>query len=288
MRAILMLCATLAFSLHASALQQVTPAAGDAQVGYVNYSPDQVTLIRVQRGALTRIVLAPDEHILDNGAATGQNADCSKPDNAWCVHAERGANQVLLRPRASATDNNLELRTDKRDYSFRFEVADQETPAAQTKPHAAHSALAMYRVIFRYPEAAKDTAATAGPPAAAALARAARPLPRNWQYTMQALPGAEDIAPSLVFDDGRFTYFQFAASRELPTIFVISAAGEEARINFHIDEHDPGMVVVERLGHRFVLRLGSAVVGIWNEAFDIRGRRPVDNSTVDGMVRDWR
>jgi len=48
------------------------------------------------------------------------------------------------------------------------------------------------------------------------------------------------------------------------------------------------MVVVERLGRRFMLRLGVATVGIWNEAFDAEGRRPVDNTTVEGVARELR
>ena len=276
----ILLCCPLAWPLWAHAARQPIPASQDAQIGFIDYMSDEVTLIRVQRGTATRIVLAADEHILSDGAATGFPADCSKPEQAWCMRADPGGNQIVVRPKENATHNNLELRTDKRDYSFRFDTADTIRPNSDS--------LALLRVIFRYPATVPALAANAAAPDPAQLLRAAHPVPRNWRYTMQALAGADDITPALVFDDGRFTYFQFAASREVPTIYAISAAGEEARVNFHIDQHDPGMVVVERLGRRFMLRLGVATVGIWNEAFDAEGRRPVDNTTVEGVARELR
>jgi type IV secretion system protein VirB9 len=262
-------------------------------VCYVEYQADEVTLITVQRGVATRIILGADEQILKDGAGTGFSADCSKPEFEWCMRAAAGANQILVRPKDNATFNNLELRTDKRDYSFRFEIVGQTTRRGDPAGGKA-AATPQYRVTFRYPAARRPTApdhpnAAALPkPTAADIIKATRPQPRNWQYSMQVLPGAEDIVPAIVFDDGRFTYFQFPANREVPTIYAISPSGEEARVNFHVDEHDAGMLVVERMGRRFVLRLGKAVVGIWNEAYDSYGIAPRDGTTVEGVVRTLR
>jgi type IV secretion system protein VirB9 len=155
----------------------------------------------------------------------------------------------------------------------------------------------MFRVIFRYePSAPPVTAAsllsmdpTAPPPTDRQIVDArvldSKPVMRNTRYSMQVLKGAQDIVPSLVFDDGRFTYFRFANNREIPTIFFISPNGEEARINF---EMEGDLAVVQRMGRRFVLRLGKAVVGIWNEAFDADGVPPVQATTVNGVERTVR
>ncbi|MYN24793.1 TrbG/VirB9 family P-type conjugative transfer protein [Duganella levis] len=276
----------------AAAAQLPVPAGGDARVLYLDYKADDVAIIKVQRGAATRIVLAAQEHILPDGAATGLGADCAKPEHEWCMRADAGGNQVLIRPKERATANNLELRTDKRDYSFRFEVVPDSTKQHKGDGKPRHAAAQpMYRVIFRYSDApAPSTTSPAARPAPtpSELADAARPSPRNWRYTMQVLPGGEDIVPSLAFDDGRFTYFQFPANREMPTIYFVSSAGEEGRVNFHIDPLDPAMVVVERMGRRFVLRLGDAVVGIWNEGFDAYGVPPTDGTTVEGLIRIMR
>jgi len=114
---------------------------------------------------------------------------------------------------------------------------------------------------------------------------AAKPIPRNWKYSMQVLEGGDEIAPGLVFDDGRFTYFRFPANREVPSIYYISPSEEESRINFHMEGD---LAVVQRTGKRFVLRLGNAVVGVWNEGYDPNGLAPVDGVTVDGVRREIR
>lgn len=259
--------------------------AADTRIRHIDYSKDSVILIPVQRGTATRIVLADDERIADNGAATGYTADCAKSELAWCMRADAGGNQVLVRPKSGATSNNLELRTDKRDYSFRFEVLPDATSAAKGN----RAPLPAYRVILRYspPPAMAATAASVAV-SATDLLHDARPAPRNWSYSMQILPGSDDIAPAVVFDDGRFTYLQFPANRELPTIYAVGAGGGEARVNFHMDQHDPGLLVVERMARQFVLRLGGAVIGIWNEAYDSYGAAPADGTTVEGVARTFK
>lgn len=268
------------------------PSGFDARVRYVDYRKDDVTVVNVRRGAVTRIVLADDEKIV--AAATGFGADCSKEVAEWCVRADVGSNQIWVKPRDGATYNNLELKTDKRDYSFDFRLLRDVKGAVPDLEGAHLQSEPMFRVIFRYdPPALPVTAASVlsmdtavAPPTERqivdARVRDSKPVIRNTKYSMQVLKGAEDIVPSLVFDDGRFTYFRFANNREIPTIFFISPNGEEARINF---EMEGDLAMVQRMGRRFVLRLGKAVVGVWNEAFDADGVAPVQATTVDGVER---
>ena len=271
------------------------PGASDPRVRFVTYKADQVTAVSVQRGSVTRLVLSDDEHIAV--AASGFSADCAKPELEWCVRADVGTNQIWVKPKDHATSNNLEVKTDKRDYSFEFKVL--KDPVADRDNRHALRAEPMYRVIFRYPMRAPTLppgllglgVLPGAPPIAdekatvAERLAAAKPTPRNWDYSMQLLTGGDEIAPTLVFDDGRFTYFKFPANREVPSIFYISPNGEEQRINFHMESD---IAVVQRMGRRFVLRLGEAVVGIWNDSFDVDGVAPVAGVTVDGVSRDIR
>jgi type IV secretion system protein VirB9 len=269
-----------------------SPSGFDARVRYVDYRKDDVTVVTVRRGVVTRIVLAEDEKIL--AAATGFTADCSKDAAEWCVRADVGANQIWVKPRDGATYNNLEMKTDKHDYSIEFRLlndvkgtSDPATGRLHTEP--------MYRVIFRYGQpdsmspASLLSSSLPPQPSDADLVKGRvkgdRPVIRNSRYTMQVLKGAADIAPSVVFDDGRFTYFRFSSNREIPTIFFISPTGEEARINFDMQGD---LAVVQRMGRRFVLRLGKAAVGVWNEAFDADGVAPVEATTVPGVERTLR
>lgn len=274
-----------------------TPARDDTRISYVRYSKDDVTVIEVQRGTVTRIVLGADEAIVKDGAATGFQSDCSKSDLEWCIHAAPGTNQVLVKPKDNATHNNLELRTNLRDYSFAFRVLpDAAAPGPSKRAAPSPARLPMYRVVFtfspRSPDGARAAlarvvAATEGVPGLPQKA-ATRPTAKNWNYSMQVAPGSEDIIPSLVFDDGRFTYFRFAANREVPTIFAISPQGEESRVNFHIDPVDSSLLAVQRMGRRFILRLGTSAAGIWNDAFDPDGVAANDGTTVSGVKRVLR
>jgi type IV secretion system protein VirB9 len=268
------------------------PSGFDARVRYVDYRKDDVTVVNVRRGAVTRIVLGDDEKIV--AAATGFSADCAKDAAEWCVRADVGSNQIWVKPRDGATYNNLELKTDRRDYSIEFRLLADVKGAAGAPGESHLQAEPMFRVMFRYPDTtnpdglsavgqtqAKETEANIVDQRVAGW----KPTLRNTKYTMQVLKGAQDIVPSLVFDDGKFTYFRFANNREIPTIFFITPQGEEARINF---EMVGDLAEVQRMGRRFVLRLGKAVVGVWNEAFDPDGVPPIEGTIVNGVERNLR
>jgi type IV secretion system protein VirB9 len=269
------------------------PGAHDARVRYVDYRKDDVTVVYVRRGSVTRIVLGPEEKIAV--AATGFTADCAKDEAEWCLRADVGTSQIWVKPKENATYNNLELKTDKHDYSFEFRLLTDAKGALPVVAVSRAQDEPMFRVIFRYPADIVTPSARTALDAETALQtdasvvdarlRSAKPVLRNTRYSMQVLKGAQDISPSLVFDDGRFTYFRFAGNRDVPTIYFISPSGEEARINFHVEGD---LAVVERTGRRFVLRLGKAVVGIWNDAFDPNGVAPVEGTTVAGVERAVR
>lgn len=279
----------------AMAAQLPVPGNADGRIRYVTYKKDDVTTIHVQRGTATRIVFAADEKILGDAAATGFAADCAKPEFEWCIRADGGSNQLLVKPRDGATHNNLELRTDRRDYSFAFRVLPDAVRQPRSLSPLSARSTPMYRVIFRYPDdalpfdpgARNRLGESRSADLSNQLARV-RPKPSNWRYSMQALAGSNDIIPTMAFDDGRFTYLQFPANREIPTVFYISPSGEEGRINFHMDAADSSLLVLERLSRRLVLRLGRATVGIWNDAYDANGAAASDGTTVEGVARDLR
>ncbi|MDH4078890.1 MAG: TrbG/VirB9 family P-type conjugative transfer protein [Nitrospira sp.] len=290
--------ALLPWSIVSSQAAEIpAPGDGDQRVRYVTYHRDQVTKVTVRRGVVTRIVLGDDERIVIAGS--GFLADCAKPEAEWCIRADVGTNQVWVKPKDQAIHNNLEIRTDKRDYSLEFTVVGHSRSAGKHKPGQQGPEQPMYRVIFRHPLVPPNPATMTAMQASSHRAKQARektdllterleaftPEPRNWTYSMEVLPGGEDIAPALVFDDGRFTYFSFPPNHEIPAIFFLSPLGEETRLNFHMEK---GLAVVQRLGRRFVLRLGEAVVGVWNEAYDSTGVPTVEGTTVSGITRTLR
>ncbi|ESQ79277.1 TrbG/VirB9 family P-type conjugative transfer protein [Asticcacaulis sp. YBE204] len=278
--------ATVASLLSVAYADEPVPSGRDVRVVYMDYHAEAVAKIDVKRGFVSRVVLEDGETIVS--AATGLTADCQSPDSQWCVRADEGTGTIWIKPKAGATRNNLELRTDRRDYSLEFQVVTAK-PVRNRKGKVIRwtSPEPMYRVIYRYPavslapgkrelDLSTASARLLGP-------KPQRPVPRNWAYSMQMAPRSEGIAPSLTFDDGRFTYFRFANNRDVPTLYRITPAGEEERLNFHMDGE---LVVVQRTAERFILRLGDMTVGVWNDAFDPDGVPPNDGTTLDGMRRE--
>jgi type IV secretion system protein VirB9 len=256
----------------------------DVRVRYVTYKPDDVVIINVRRGVVTRVILEADEKITHSG--TGFASQCDKEELEWCIRADQGTNQVWIKPREKATHNNLELATSKRDYSIRFNVL----PDARTGLGVGAD---MYRVIFQYPMeklplpvamygAASAPTSTVDDKALLATRLAARPVARNTKYSMEAIGGGKSIAPSLAFDDGRFTYLRFANNREMPAPFAIGADREEKRVNFHVEGE---LMVIHQVVPQLVLRLGEAVVGIWNDAYDASGVATPKGVAVPGVLR---
>jgi type IV secretion system protein VirB9 len=280
------------------AVQVPDPSPQDGRVRYVTYKKDDVTYVAVQRGTVTRIVLADDETI--QVAATGFPADCAKAGFEWCIRADVGSNQIWVKPEDNATHNNLELHTNKRDYSIEFKVlADSPTGRFVTTGASAKSleTAPMYRVVYRYPVNLPPVSAVLGAAAyqpaggdvselKTTLASAA-PVAKNWKYSMEVLKGGDEIKPSIVFDDGRFTYFRFPGNRPVPPILYVTPSGEEQHVDFHIDPTDKRLVAVERTGAHFNLRLGQSVVGVWNDGYNPGDVSDDSNSgtTVDGVTR---
>lgn len=110
----------------------------------------------------------------------------------------------------------------------------------------------------------------------------AKPTVVNARYALAEGAHSQDIVPTLVFDDGRFTYVRFPGNREVPAVFQVLGDGSEALVNTRVEDD---LLVVDRVSRRLVLRAGESVVGLWNEAFDIDGVAPDHGTTVPGVYR---
>ncbi|MDV7561172.1 TrbG/VirB9 family P-type conjugative transfer protein [Acinetobacter baumannii] len=276
------------------------PTASDARIRKITYEPNNVYKIIVQKGTVTRILLAEDEKILERGAASGFPANCEEKENAWCITADAGSNQIWVKPKDGATHNNLELRTSKRDYSFDFKLIKNPTKVSRGK---SLSEQPMFRVVFEYPQDAIEKTQREKALQYAQyqadlneqhqlseflvlqhrLANDA-PIPKNWNYRQASNSRGKSFVPEMVFDDGRFTYLRFKGNTDIPTIFAEGADGEE-KVNFHVNKEDPKLVIVEALAKKLVLRQGKAVVSVFNESYDPVGVAPQDGTTVEGVKR---
>lgn len=268
--------------------QAAAQDAPDPRLREVWYDPQSVVTVFVKRGVVTDIVLDANEAITD--VASGFGADCGKPDSSWCVAAQPGGRHLFVKPKSTASAaNNIAVVTDKRTHSFRFVVlADRD--ARQPVYRLSVKAAAPAPITPSTPSvpAAALAVAEPSPPSPAELIKerlTAAPQPVNSSYSIAEGKGSEDIVPTLVFDDGRFTYLRFPNNREVPAVFHVLPDGSETVVNARMEGD---LLVADRVSRRLMLRAGSAVVGVWNDAFDLDGVPPSNGTTVSGVDRSLK
>ena len=259
----------------------------DPRLREVVYDPRAVVTVPVKRGVVTLVVLDADEAITE--VAAGLGGDCTKADAAWCIAAQPGGRNLFVKAKSSASAaNTLAVVTDRRAHSFRFVVladGDSKPPVYRLVVKAPARVAPPARLALR--DAAPLMALPVVPPPLSphqvvAERLQAKPQVMNTQYSVAEGAGSQDIVPTLVYDDGRFTYLRFPGNREVPAVFHVLGDGSETLVNARMEDD---LLVVDRVSRRLMLRAGSAVVGLWNEAFDLDGRPPGDGTTVPGVKR---
>jgi type IV secretion system protein VirB9 len=262
----------------------------DPRLREVVYDAKTVVTVPVKRGVVTLVVLDADESITE--VAAGLGGDCSKPEAAWCIAAQPGGRHLFVKPKSTASAaNNLAVVTDRRMHSLRFVVlpdgdprapvyrlAIKGAPARPVPPRVAMRDDALLQALSALP----PTPPAPNPQQVIAERLRAKPQVLNTSYSIAEGEASQDIVPALVFDDGRFTYLRFPGNREVPTVFHVLGDGSETLLNARMEDD---LLVVDRVSRRLMLRAGSAVVGVWNEAFDIDGVPPSGGTTVPGIQR---
>ncbi len=230
--------AVLAGAQVAGAVQTPRPGALDPRIRTVFYNPDQVIALRGYFGFQTMIEFNPDERIENVSIGDGV---------AWQVTPNKKANLLFLKPMERAPTTNMTVVTDRRRYAFEL---TSRTSGGERAPDIA------YVLRFLYPPERvlpPVTATVAAPPPP--------PERRNLRYTYT---GSRAALPSLVFDDGRFTYFRWPENVSTPALFVIGPDGGESLVNYSVRD---GYQVVEQTAQKFILRDGKAVTTVINEGW---------------------
>lgn len=210
----------------ATALAEATPRRGpnDARVRIATYQEGQVFRLNVSLTHVTTIEFGDGETIRSILAGDTEGFE---------LDGVPGGQAFAIKPLARGVHTNVTVYTNRRSYYFN--VQEVSTPT-------------FYVVQFRYPDEERR-------PQNAVAAQAP-----NYNY------GASDrteITPVRVWDDGTFTYFQFARNAPVPAIFRY-ANGRERTVNTQATE--PGVIRVSGVNAQWVLRLGEEAVCIQDNA----------------------
>ena len=205
-----------------TALAEATPRRGpnDARVRIATYQEGQVFRLNVSLTHVTTIEFGTGETIRSILAGDTEGFE---------LDGVPGGQAFAIKPLARGVHTNVTVYTNHRSYYFN--VQEVSTPT-------------FYVVQFRYPDEDRH-------PRNAVAGQAP-----NFNY------GASDrteITPVRVWDNGTFTYFQFARNAPVPAIFRYSN-GRERTVNTQATE--PGVIRVSGVNAQWVLRLGDQVVCI--------------------------
>jgi type IV secretion system protein VirB9 len=235
-------CFVVAFIISAivsSAHAAQTPKGGrlDKRIASVTYRQDDVVQVFTAYGISTMIIFDEDEKF--------QTISLGDTESWQVVPADKG-NIVFVKPIARNVTTNMNVVTDKRIYFL--ELHDFE-PGSDRQ---------VYGIRFLYPEKnlnaalRKEAEQRAAWPNITGLDKANI----NIDYSFS---GDARLKPTMVFDDGRKTFFRFAT--RVPAIFAVNADFSETLRNFRKEGE---FIVVDGVSAQFTLRDGDQWICIFN------------------------
>ena len=181
---------------------------------------------------------------------------------AWNM-AVKG-NNLIFKPTATSPATNLTVITDKRTYVFDLSLAGC---IRGKKKRCLEIQQPTYLLRFHYPteeEKARRKRAAQQERALNMMVKfglSKETAKLNYLYYGK---GDKAIAPSAIWDDGRFTYIQYADNRDLPAVYKINPDGSEMLVNSHMEED---VIVVHETAPKLIIRLGESVLGVENKGY---------------------
>jgi len=225
-------------------------AMADPRIREVPYDPHAVTTLHGCFGYQSTVVFGPGERIQNVALGDAQ---------LWQATPNKGADLLFLKPSAHNVRTNMMVVTDRHRYAFDLTARED----AACRPDRV-----VYELQFSYPSepappapAPADTPPVIVLPAATADADLPQPAARNTAYTFT---GAKDNVPERVFDDGGSTYLRWPQGVAAPAIYALGPGKAETLVNYIVKGD---YTVIDGVGPAFVLRRGSAVAVLYNDAY---------------------
>lgn len=216
-RHLLAMIAILPLAAGAPARAVVTPSPGlkDPRIQTVDYDHDEVVALRVALGYAVAVEFSSDERI--ENVALGNSA-------VWQAVANHRADRLFIKPMQGATNTNLTVITDSREYNF--DLTAVATPDATTP----------ISLRFVYPVYLDQAVA--------------QDMPRShFRFT-----GTTSLRPLSMYENGSATFVEWRGDGQIPAVFMINDQGGEVLINGAMRD---GKYVIDLVADRFVFRLGD-------------------------------
>lgn len=223
---------------QALAIKEPRATSTDPRIRVMSYSPNDVFKYTGYYGYQGSIEFDIDETI--NTISLGDTT-------SWQMIPS--GNRLFLKPTEKDASTNMTLITNRRLYFFELHA---ETAKSISDPGL------VFAVKFLYPESSMSALYMN---TSYNIPDLSKPEKYNFNYTIS---GSDIIAPIKIFDDGRFTYFEFRdKNAPIPAIFEVDAYRNESIINYQVLGN---YIAVELVSARFTLRYGNEVTCVFNES----------------------
>jgi type IV secretion system protein VirB9 len=239
----------------------------DGRIKTFVYDEQEIYRVKGYYGYSTTLQFSPQEVI--ESISLGDSV-------AWqATPVTSHRNILMIKPLLKDAHSNMTVLTTKRIYSFELSAANSTVPWNEN---------ISYRLTFQYPDEQDETLANFAALHEPGYTNHANVTPHvapdTWNFDY-SVSGHHTLHPVRTFDNGTFTYFQFADTETTPAIFVVDDRGEESLVNF---TRQGKYIVVERLGRQFSLRDGPDIVAcIFNEGFPERSEH---DALSPGLTND--
>lgn len=224
--------------------------ATDQRIKVVSYNPNDIIKINGTTFVTTQIFFDKTEQVVD--------IQCGDSTSWEAKVSSTSRNIINLKPMAVGSNTSLNVQTidSKRTQRSYFFNITSTANTSKTVP--------TYAVKFQYPNklAAEKRArlSYARGQRNATLNIARNPEKYNYQYSFW---GSRNNMPLHVFDDGKFTYFQFFSNQYIPAVFAAhNKDGKESVVDFRVSGNT---VTVLQIAPQFSLRNNGQVAVVFND-----------------------
>ena len=248
---------------NAAALDLPKSSPYDYRIKSVVYNPVDVVRIDAVAGLFTHIVVSPDETYITH--AFGDS-------DGWTFSHK--LNHMFVKPKREMSDTNLTIVTDKRSYNIVLhyigEAITKNADGTEEKsfiktPWSMKQATLQLTYEYPFEEQKKAASAAEKKRLTEKLRQSGFAGPKNYQYVMSDEPEMAEIQPIHVWDNYRFTRFEFAENADLPQVTYISSSGKETVPNCRPVGENHNILECQNVAKEWRVRLGlTKVVGIKN------------------------
>lgn len=230
------------------ALCAVAPVAMAQAIQEYQYVPDRIYPVRTGLGITTQIELDPNETVIDYSTGFSSGWDLTRRDNVFYV-----------KPKNVDVDTNLVVRTEAHSYIFELRVVATDWKALDQAKQAG----VQYKIRFTYPNDTRFKADVADAPQLSTALEPSRGY--NFDYEFSTRTRLKALVPTMVYDDGQFTYIKLGdrsafPSGSFPAVFGREReGGDDFVVNTTVENNT---IIVHGTYKYLVVRHGKNTVGL--------------------------